>query len=44
MLKLIPDDSYCQDQVEGCTDPMALNYDPLATQNDDTECDWDYSK
>ena len=34
------DDSYCQDQVEGCTDPMALNYDPLATQNDNTICDW----
>ena len=34
------DDSYCQDQVEGCTDPMAHNYDPLATQNDATWCDW----
>ena len=30
----------CQSQIEGCTDPMALNYDPLATQNDNTVCDW----
>ena len=34
------DDSYCQDQVEGCTDAMAINYDPQATQNDYTICDW----
>jgi hypothetical protein len=34
------DISMCQTQVEGCTDPMAHNYDPLATQNDDTDCDW----
>ena len=33
-------DSMCQDQVEGCTDPMASNYDPIATQNDATICDW----
>ena len=37
------DDSYCQDQVEGCTDAMANNYDPLATQNDNTICDWSYN-
>jgi len=37
------DDSYCQDQVEGCTDHMAINYDPLATQNDKTICDWSYN-
>jgi len=37
------DDSYCQDQVEGCTDHMANNYDPLATQNDNTICDWSYN-
>jgi heme-degrading monooxygenase HmoA len=36
----IHDQSYCQTQVEGCTDPMALNYDALATQNDETICDW----
>ena len=30
----------CQDQVEGCTDAMASNYDPIATQNDATICDW----
>jgi hypothetical protein len=36
----ISDDSMCQDQVEGCTDPMASNYDPIATQNDATICDW----
>jgi len=36
----ISDDSYCQDQVEGCTDAMANNYDPQATQNDYTICDW----
>ena len=36
----IHDQSLCQDQVEGCTDPMAHNYDPYATQNDDTNCDW----
>ena len=34
------DQSYCQDQVEGCTDPMANNYDPQATQNGNTICDW----
>jgi len=36
----IHDQSYCQDQVEGCTDAMAINYDPQATQNDNTICDW----
>ena len=36
----IHDQSYCQDQVEGCTDAMAINYDALATQNDKTICDW----
>ena len=30
----------CQTQLEGCTDPMALNYEPLATVNKETECDW----
>ena len=34
------DPDMCQDQVEGCTDPMASNYDPIATQNDATICDW----
>ena len=34
------DASYCQTQLEGCTDPMANNYDAYATQNDDTNCDW----
>jgi len=34
------DVSMCQTQVEGCTDAMAHNYDPYATQNDDTACDW----
>ncbi len=34
------DVSMCQTQVEGCTDPMANNYDPYATQNDETDCDW----
>jgi len=34
------DQSYCQTQLEGCTDPMANNYDPYATQNDETDCDW----
>ncbi len=33
------DDSYCQTQVDGCMDPMAINYDPLATQNT-IDCDW----
>ena len=36
----INDQSYCQTQVEGCTDAMAINYDALATQNDKTICDW----
>lgn len=36
----VSDDSMCQDQVEGCTDAMAINYDPIATQNDATICDW----
>ena len=36
----IHDQSYCQDQIEGCTDAMALNYNPLNTQNDKTICDW----
>jgi hypothetical protein len=36
----ISDDSMCQDQVEGCTDAMAINYDPQATQNDNTICNW----
>ena len=36
----ISDDSYCQDQVEGCTDAMAINYDSQATQNDMSICDW----
>jgi hypothetical protein len=36
----IHDQAYCQDQVEGCTDAMAINYDALATQNDNTICDW----
>jgi hypothetical protein len=36
----IHDQSYCQTQVEGCTDAMAINYDALATQNDETICDW----
>ncbi len=26
--------SSCQNQVDGCTDPAALNYDPNATQDD----------
>jgi hypothetical protein len=34
------DVSMCQTQVEGCTDAMAMNYDPMATQNDATDCDW----
>jgi hypothetical protein len=34
------DVSMCQTQVEGCTDAMAINYDPMATQNDATDCDW----
>jgi len=34
------DVSVCQSQLEGCTDPMANNYDAFATQNDATICDW----
>ena len=36
----IHDQEYCQAQVEGCTDAMAMNYNPLNTQNDKTICDW----
>ena len=36
----ISDDSMCQAQVEGCTDPMAMNYDSQATENTNTVCDW----
>ena len=36
----IHDQSYCQTQIEGCTDAMAINYDAQATQNDKTICDW----
>ena len=36
----IHNQDYCQTQVEGCTDAMAINYDALATQNDKTICDW----
>ena len=31
--------SSCQNQVDGCTDPAALNYDPDAT-NDDGSCQY----
>jgi len=36
----VSNNSMCQSQIEGCTDPMAINYDPLNTQNDNTICDW----
>jgi hypothetical protein len=35
----VSNDDMCQDQVAGCTDPMAINYDPMATVNTIT-CDW----
>jgi hypothetical protein len=38
----ISEDGMCQDQVRGCTDPMANNYDPANTMNgsDNEDCDW----
>jgi hypothetical protein len=35
----VSNDDMCQDEVGGCTDPMAINYDPMATVNNIT-CDW----
>ena len=38
----ISEDGMCQDQVRGCTDPMANNYDAANTMNgsDNEDCDW----
>ena len=33
----------CQTELEGCTDPMALNYNPLATVNKETICNWTFT-
>ena len=33
----------CQDELEGCTDPMALNYNPKATVNKETICNWSFT-
>ncbi len=34
------DESYCQDDIEGCKEPLALNYDPQANINRETDCIW----
>jgi hypothetical protein len=34
------DPSMCQTDLEGCTDPMAINYNPRATMNSTGACDW----
>jgi hypothetical protein len=34
------DPTMCQTDLEGCTDPMALNYNPKATMNSTGACDW----
>jgi len=36
----IHDQSMCQVNLEGCTDPMATNYSPTATENKKTICNW----
>jgi hypothetical protein len=33
----------CQDELEGCTEPMALNYNPKATVNKETICNFTFT-